>query len=183
MATHLSRLTIAKCEFPCRVVDRAEVFAERAGSHSRRAVGVGRAGLSQAPFLAHTRTELRTNAPRRRRADLAPTFAHVTTGAIPGITGVHKGPEAWKPPGCRGSPSPRSPPSSIACSTATSEGAWSCFVSHRSGPASAWSPPAKRRWFSAPPSSMPTGRNGREVAEAILSERRFPTPGARARNY
>lgn len=29
-------------------------------------------------------------------ADFAPTFEYITTGAIPGITGVDPGPEAWK---------------------------------------------------------------------------------------
>ncbi len=29
-------------------------------------------------------------------ADFAPTFEYVTTGAIPGVTGVYRGPEAWK---------------------------------------------------------------------------------------
>jgi ketosteroid isomerase-like protein len=29
-------------------------------------------------------------------ADFAPTFEYVTTGAIPGITGVYRGPEGWK---------------------------------------------------------------------------------------
>jgi ketosteroid isomerase-like protein len=29
-------------------------------------------------------------------ADFAPTFEYVTTGAIPGVTGVSQGPEGWK---------------------------------------------------------------------------------------
>ena len=29
-------------------------------------------------------------------ADFAPTFEYVTTDAIPGITGVYRGPEGWK---------------------------------------------------------------------------------------